>query len=210
MLDEINDAEKRKLRRLRTEVENIFRAKHIELSTTTKRIQCKKYISELINILEQGEKTNLHSCNTQPPSTQINTMYLEMAQSKSDPHSLFVQKTLQFEEQMKNIEFGTCCICQQRRLDLMLKNEICLRCTNQKGNYTLSHSNKTLPTWMNKNKIMYTLPKELQDLTLAEKLLIQKVSPLVPVVHIKNGSTGYRGHVVSFFQDISTICQELP
>jgi hypothetical protein len=34
------------------------------------------------------------------------------------------------------------------------------------------------------------------------KLLIQCVSPLVPVVHIKNGILGTRGHVVSFFQDI--------
>jgi hypothetical protein len=41
-------------------------------------------------------------------------------------------------------------------------------------------------------------------------LLIQRVSPLVPVVQIKNGILGTRGHVVSFFQDISGICTELP
>jgi len=41
-------------------------------------------------------------------------------------------------------------------------------------------------------------------------LLIQCVSPLVPVVHIKNGILGTRGHVVSFFQDISGICTKLP
>jgi len=57
---------------------------------------------------------------------------------------------------------------------------------------------------------MFTLPKELQCLTLAEKLLIQNVSPLVPVVHIKNGTIGYNGHVVSFYQDITNICNELP
>jgi len=54
------------------------------------------------------------------------------------------------------------------------------------------------------------LPSELQHLTLAEKLLIQRVSPLVPVVHIKNGILGTRGHVVSFFQDMSGIFTELP
>jgi hypothetical protein len=49
----------------------------------------------------------------------------------------------------------------------------------------------------------------LKNLTLTEKLLIQSVSPLVPVIHIKNGSIGSRGHVVSFFQDITGICNEL-
>ena len=74
-----------------------------------------------------------------------------------------------------------------------------------------SYENKLLPTWKTKNNIIkYTLPSELQHLTLAEKILIQCVSPLVPVVHIKNGILGTRGHVVSFFQDTSGICTELP
>lgn len=33
---------------------------------------------------------------------------------------------------------------------------------------------------------------------------------MIPVVHIKNGSLGSRGHIVSFFQDIGEICNELP
>ena len=58
--------------------------------------------------------------------------------------------------------------------------------------------------------IKYTLLSELQHLTLAEKLLIQRVSPLVPVIHIKNGILGTRGHVVSFYQDIAEIWNESP
>jgi len=57
---------------------------------------------------------------------------------------------------------------------------------------------------------MFDLPKELVHLTMAEKLLIQRVSPLVPVIHIKNGILGVRGHIVSFFQDISSITTILP
>jgi len=57
---------------------------------------------------------------------------------------------------------------------------------------------------------MFGLPKELSHLTMAEKLLIQRVSPLVPVIHIKNGILGVRGHIVSFFQDISSITTILP
>jgi hypothetical protein len=41
-------------------------------------------------------------------------------------------------------------------------------------------------------------------------MLIQRVSPLIPVLHIKNGSIGSRGHVVSFYQDITGKCDELP
>jgi hypothetical protein len=57
---------------------------------------------------------------------------------------------------------------------------------------------------------MYSLPYELRNLTITEKLLIQRVSPLVPVIYIKNGMIGSRGHVVSFVQDITGICNELP
>jgi len=75
----------------------------------------------------------------------------------------------------------------------------------------LSYNKKVIPTWKTENNVVKcTLPLELQDLTIAEKLLIQCVSPLIPTIHIKNGVLGTRGHVVSFFQDISGICTELP
>jgi hypothetical protein len=70
----------------------------------------------------------------------------------------------------------------------------------EKNEMFYSYEIKLLPTWKTKNNIIkYTLPSELQHLTLAEKLLIQRVSPLVPVTHIKNGILGTRGHVVSLF-----------
>jgi hypothetical protein len=42
------------------------------------------------------------------------------------------------------------------------------------------------------------MPAVLSELSIAEKLLIQKVSPVVPVIHLKN----------VFFQDITSICYE--
>ena len=68
-----------------------------------------------------------------------------------------------------------------------------------------THENKALPTWTEKGKIMYHIPKELSNLSIVEKLLIQRVSPLMPVIHVKNGILGSRGHIVSFFQDITNI-----
>ena len=41
-------------------------------------------------------------------------------------------------------------------------------------------------------------------------MLIQKISPFIPLHHIKNGTFGIKGHVCSFPQDISSICTELP
>ena len=123
----------------------------------------------------------------------------------------FIQQTLNFESNMYKLYFKHCCICHQRRLNMKTSNGICYRCQNKKNEMFYSYENKLLPTWKTKNDIIkYTLPSELQHLTLAEKLLIQRVSPLVPVIHIKNGILGIRGHVVSFFQDISGICTELP
>ena len=44
-----------------------------------------------------------------------------------------------------------------------------------------------LPTWTNENnEKQYHIPVELESLSIAEKLLIQLVSPLVPLKHIKN------------------------
>lgn len=57
---------------------------------------------------------------------------------------------------------------------------------------------------------MYSVPKELSELSIIEKMLIQRISPLVPVIHIKNGILGSRGHIVSFFQDIKSIATILP
>ena len=56
----------------------------------------------------------------------------------------------------------------------------------------------------------YDIPDELSSLTMAEKLLIRRCSPLIPSHHIKNGVYGINGHCVCFPQDIDKMCDELP
>jgi hypothetical protein len=56
----------------------------------------------------------------------------------------------------------------------------------------------------------YDIPVELSTLTMAEKLLIRRCSPLIPSHHIKNGVYGINGHCVCFPQDIDKMCDELP
>jgi len=125
-------------------------------------------------------------------------------------HKEFLESTFKFESIMQQCTFSHCSICRQRRLGLQTVNGICTRCNSSKQKFVFGHENKALPTWIKDNEVMFDLPKELVHLTMAEKLLIQRVSPLVPVIHIKNGFLGVRGHIVSFFQDISSITTILP
>jgi hypothetical protein len=137
--------------------------------------------------------------------------------SKNENHAKdydrnFVRKLFEFEDTMFNLHPKHCKICRQRRLNLVTRNGICVRCINEKDENKFTHKNNALPTWVDADtqKVHYDIPKQLHHLTIAEKLLIQRVSPLVPVIHVKNGCMASRGHVVSFFQDISGLCTVFP
>ena len=67
-----------------------------------------------------------------------------------------------------------------------------------------------LPVWFLDGVAQYQLPKALQDLSHAEKMLIQRVSPFVPLHHIKMGTWGLSGHVCAFEQDLEGFCSRLP
>jgi hypothetical protein len=54
------------------------------------------------------------------------------------------------------------------------------------------------------------VPLVLDRLPHAEKMLIQRVSPFVPLHHIKQGTFGLAGHVCAFEQDINGIAHVLP
>ena len=156
------------------------------------------------------QSSDLFSNNS---TLQINTNLISMLENNkvSNTTKKFIQQAINFENYMFKLNFGQCCICHQRRLNMNTLNGICSNCQSKKHNLFYFSENKLLPTWKSKKGVVkYTIPPQLQHLTLAEKLLIQRVSPLIPVIHIKNGILGSRGHVVSFFQDITNICSVLP
>ena len=136
--------------------------------------------------------------------------YSKVMNNANDPKSRFLQQAFKFEQDMLNCKFKYCKVCHQRRLIMVTKTNVCSRCSTQKNVQLFTHQNKALPTWTERNRVYYNLPKELKNLTIAEKMLIQRVSPLIPVIHLKNGILGSRGHIVSFFQDLSTICNIFP
>ena len=56
----------------------------------------------------------------------------------------------------------------------------------------------------------YHIPEELSTLSMYEKLLIRRCANFVPTVHLRNGVFGIKGHAVTFPQDITQMCDELP
>lgn len=56
----------------------------------------------------------------------------------------------------------------------------------------------------------YDIPPELKLLTMAEKLLIRRCSPMIPSHHLKHGFYGIEGHCICFPQHIEAMCSELP
>ena len=86
---------------------------------------------------------------------------------------------------------------------------ICKTC--QASKETKETMNKDLPIWKDQEgNVQYNLPEQLKCLREGEKLLIQQVAAYVPLLHLRDGQIGSRGHVCSFAQDISKICTELP
>ena len=68
-----------------------------------------------------------------------------------------------------------------------------------------------LPVWIDDNgQEMYHLPDELIGLREGEKLLIQMVSPYIPLKYLKIGAYGSEGHVCCFPQDIKEVYKTLP
>lgn len=55
------------------------------------------------------------------------------------------------------------------------------------------------------------MPDCLKDLTLMEQILISPVKPYIYTFYLKRGGQyGYRGHVINFYQDVSSIVYQLP
>ena len=118
----------------------------------------------------------------------------------------------EFESKCQALSHFCCQCCQMTGITIKPSKTNGTLCTTCQGNKTRKENKiKDLPIWFDKNgMVQYHLPKELQNLREGEKLLIQQVSAYVPLLHLKDGQIGSRGHVCSFVQDISSICTVLP
>jgi hypothetical protein len=68
-----------------------------------------------------------------------------------------------------------------------------------------------IPYWIDRHGTIHTdVPRELNDLTFAEKQLITLASSHMTLIHLKNGTLESRGHCASVEQKISELFTNLP
>ena len=137
------------------------------------------------------------------------------------------EEILHHEFQMKNLTIRKCNTCLELvMIDRQTKHSGCLytckKCQKRKDPmYYLK--NNLHPIWYevsddgsfvtdkHGNKVpRFDIPLELSRLSMAEKFLIRRCSNYVPSVHLSNGVFALKGHCVTFPQDISAMCNELP
>ena len=58
--------------------------------------------------------------------------------------------------------------------------------------------------------MQYLVPDELRGLSLYEELLIQKAAPYIPIIHVKNGAFGLKGHCIIFERESQGDIKQLP
>ena len=120
-----------------------------------------------------------------------------------------------FEGLVRQSKHTHCKCCRRIRIkqELSQKHSICTSCRKFKDNQYFLRNNG-LPVWYlngdSSNDPNFCIPLELKNLSMAEKMLIQRVSPFVPLHHIKNGVMGLKGHVCAFEQNIKGMVNELP
>ena len=149
------------------------------------------------------------------------------------------EEIIKFEFKMRTLQVTTCRVCRENKLAFpkgvipkdkpktrrnSLGNHVCDRCKRNKSEESNKYLKENLhPIWYERDDsgnfkydsngekiVRYDIPEELKSLTMAEKLLIRRCSPLIPSHHIRNGIYGISGHCVTFAQDISSMCTELP
>ena len=114
---------------------------------------------------------------------------------------------------MKTLKHGRCDLCLSVSLTLTVITmrgtglNRCKRCVAKKR----TTSPEWLPIWLNPDGVpQHHVPTELSALTEGEKLLIQQISPYIPMQHLHKGAYGSKGHVCSFPQSVDEVCTILP
>ena len=116
-----------------------------------------------------------------------------------------------FESNCQNIKHAFCICCHMVGLTIKVNRKgFCPRCARLSKDPNHFANKQMLPIWRKDGQPMYHVPIQLACLRDAEKMLIQRISPFVPLHHIKGGVMGLRGHVCAFEQDISEFVNTLP
>jgi hypothetical protein len=125
----------------------------------------------------------------------------------------FDDSTKNFDKKCKEMSHKVCHSCKIVSLqDIFKTDNLCHSCASS-NSWSVNFLN-CLPLWseVQDGKIVqhFKVPEVLSCLREGEKLLIQQISVYVPLHHLMYGQLGARGHIVSFPQDISSVCHILP
>lgn len=123
---------------------------------------------------------------------------------------------LDFEEQCGRVSHNYCKCCHKIRLAANMhivtrgpNIGCCEKCAKLKNPDYYMDKNM-LPIWHKDGIAMYNLPECLATLTMAEKMLISRVSVLVPLTHISKGTFGLKAHCCAFEQELDEFIDVLP
>ena len=110
-----------------------------------------------------------------------------------------------FERNCQLLHHARCDCCRMVGLNMVITAKkgsyFCSRChdLNDRDKFVRT----VLPTWIDDDgTVRHDIPPELKGLTVVECSLIQRVSPLIPMSHIKAGLFGMQGHTCAFEQDV--------
>jgi len=123
----------------------------------------------------------------------------------------------EFERESDKLKHHHCMSCRQVRINIHINKKgpfkgCCQHCARNKTDLYYFLKRNCLPVWRKgkRKTVQFQLPECFQDLSYAEKMLIQRVSPFVPLHHVRNGTYGLKGHVVAFEQNIEGFLRRLP
>ena len=147
----------------------------------------------------------------------------------SSIHLTQQEQLFEFEHRMLSLNVHTCPECYEYSLQIDSKkrsnptHHACQSCRAEKRKKNHFIEENIQPVWFRRNAdgsietdknnnpiLQFHIPPELNNLSMAEKLLIRRVCPYVPLVHLKNGNVGMKGHCICFPQDVTEVCNTLP
>ena len=162
------------------------------------------------DFFEDNKKDPLCASNVKDFKKRMNLFTKELDQEKTKPfisisesvrHEFFqshdlrqneILQTLAFEARNMSLRCSDCRVCKGRYIKNKFNDmgRLCNHC-EEKNKIERETKKANAPTWTDENgKIHFELPTELMNMTIAEKLLIQKFAFLIPCVHLGKGKFG--------------------
>lgn len=169
--------------------------------------KCNNLIDYIIDVKKRVQDIEI--------SRHVETTFLNSCAKKQ----IEIVSNLAFEARNRNEQALTCMTCKSsfsyNPIEIQSRPLQCTPCVQRQCTLASMLEDNMLPVWKEKLidgtiRIHYELPGELCDLTLGEKLLIQKNSCLIPCYHLYKGTFGIKGHSVMFPKDFENICNVLP